>query len=284
MGLPMARRLAGAGYLLRGHDSSDGARAAVAELDGAQAADSAAQAAAGADAVILMLPSSAEVEEVLIGGGVLDAAGATATFLDMGSSEPLRTRVLAVHAAGAGIDLIDAPVSGGVRGAAAGSLTIMVGGPPGAVDRCRPLLEVLGCNVLHVGPVGAGHALKALNNLLSASHLLASCEALAVGRAFGLDPQVMLDAINISTGRCASTERKLPDFVLSETFDSGFALRLMLKDVGIAVALGDQLGVHPVLGERTRTLWREAAQALPADADHTEIARWVDRDAGAGRA
>jgi 3-hydroxyisobutyrate dehydrogenase len=284
MGLPMARRLAGAGYLLRGHDSSDGARAAVAELDGARAADSAAQAAAGAAAVVLMLPTSTEVEEVLIGGGVLDAAGTTATLIDMGSSEPLRTRALASRAAGAGIDLVDAPVSGGVRGAIAGSLTIMVGGAPAAVDRCRPLLEVLGRNVLHVGPVGAGHALKALNNLLSASHLLASCEALAVGREFGLDPQVMLDAINTSTGRCASTERKLPDFVLSETFDSGFALALMLKDVGIAVSLGDELGVHPALGERTRALWSEAAQALPADADHTEIARWVDRSAGGGRA
>jgi 3-hydroxyisobutyrate dehydrogenase len=144
------------------------------------------------------------------------------------------------------------------------------------VGRCRPLFEALGRTIVHAGPVGAGHALKALNNLLSATHLLASVEAIAVGRRFGLDPQVMIDAINVSTGRSASTERKLPDFVLSERFDSGFALALMLKDVAIAVGLGDQLGVTPALGEQTRRLWAEAARALPADADHTEIARWVD--------
>ena len=160
----------------------------------------------------------------------------------MGSSEPLRTRELAQRAAARGVELIDAPVSGGVRGALAGSLTIMVGGDPAPVARCRPLLETLGRAVLHVGPVGAGHALKALNNLLSATHLLASCEALAIGRRFGLDPQVMLDAINVSTGRCASTERKLPDFVLTGSYDSGFALALMVKDVGIAVALGEGSG------------------------------------------
>jgi 3-hydroxyisobutyrate dehydrogenase len=163
-----------------------------------------------------------------------------------------------------------------VRGAIDGSLTIMAGGSPRSVEICRPLFERLGRTILHVGPVGAGHAMKALNNLLSATHLLASSEALAIGRRFGLDPHIMLEVINKSTGRSASTERKLPDFVLTESYDSGFALRLMVKDMEIAVSLGDQLGVHPALGGRASTLWSAAAQALPADADHTEIARWVE--------
>ena len=140
----------------------------------------------------------------------------------------------------------------------------------------RPLLEAMGSRVLHVGPVGAGHALKALNNMLSAAHLLASCEALAIGRRFGLDPQVMLDAINTSSGASVSTTVKLPTYVLTESFDSGFGLGLMVKDVGIAVGLGEELEVPAALAQETLRLWREAAAALPADADHTEIARWVD--------
>lgn len=282
MGLPMASRLEAAGYRVRGHDLADAARRALAEA-GAVAASSASEAAAGAEAVILMLPSSAEVGAVLIDGGLLDELDTAATLIDMGSSEPLRTRELAQRAAARGVGMIDAPVSGGVRGALAGSLTIMVGGDPALVARCRPLLGTLGRAVMHVGPVGAGHALKALNNLLSATHLLASCEALAIGRRFGLDPQVMLDAINVSTGRCASTERKLPDFVLTGSFDSGFALALMLKDVGIAVALGEGLGIEPALAERALEVWGEAAAALDDDADHTEIARWVEGQEGGRR-
>ncbi len=284
MGLPMARRLATAGYRVRGHDLSEQARAEVAAIAGARAVGSAQDAAAGADAVVLMLPSSSAVAAVLFEDGLLEALEAGVALIDMSSSEPLATRALAQRAAGRGIELVDAPVSGGVRGAVEGTLTIMVGGGEEAVEACRPMLETLGKTVRHVGPVGAGHALKALNNLLSAVHLLASCEALAIGRGFGLDPHVLVETINASTGRSASTERKLPEFILTESYDAGFALALMVKDIAIAVSLGEQLGIEAALGARALELWREAAGALGADADHTEIARWVDARAAAGEA
>lgn len=282
MGLPMAGRLAAAGYDVRGYDLSEHAREELAEVAGAHAADSARDAAAGADAVVLMLPSSSVVGAVLLEEGLLDALAADVALIDMSSSEPLATRALAQRAAARGIELVDAPVSGGVRGAVDGSLTIMAGGGEEEVEACRPLLEVLGKTVRHVGPVGAGHALKALNNMLSAVHLLASCEALAIGRSFGLDPHVLVETINASTGRSASTERKLPEFILTESYDAGFAMALMVKDVGIAVSLGTALGSEPALGARALELWREAAAALGADADHTEIARWVDARAAEG--
>lgn len=270
MGAPMALRLVGAGHRVRGHDL------VARELDGVLAAASAADAAAGADAVVLMLPTSADVHWVAVEDGVLEAMDARATLIDMSSSDPMATRELAEAAGARGIDLVDAPVSGGVPRAIDGTLTIMTGGREAAVERVRPLLEAMGSRVLHVGEPGAGHALKALNNLLSAAHLLASCEAVAIGRRFGLDPKLMVEAINTSSGASVSTTVKLPNYILPETFDSGFGLGLMVKDVGIAVALGEELGIPGALAERTLELWREAAAALGADADHTEIARWVD--------
>jgi len=226
--------------------------------------------------VVLMLPSSADVHWVAVENGVLEAMDARGTLIDMSSSEPMATRELAEAAGARGIDLVDAPVSGGVPRATDGTLTIMAGGREAAVERVRPLLEAMGSRVLRVGPVGAGHALKALNNLLSATHLLATCEAVAIGRRFGLDPKVMVDVINTSSGASVSTAVKFPSYILSASFDSGFGLGLMVKDVGIAVGLGEELGIPAALAEQTLELWREAAAGLPADADHTEIARWVD--------
>jgi len=279
MGLPMARRLAQAGHAVRGFDASPEARERAA-LDGMAAAGSAAEAAADAGVLILMLPTSAIVRAVLLDDGALDALPPDATVIDMSSSEPLETRALAERAARRGVTLIDAPVSGGVRGAEAGTLTIMAGGPGERVEAVRPLLEAMGKRVVHAGDVGAGHALKAINNLLSATHLLASSEALRIGRAFGLEAERMLEAINGSSGRSWSTEHKLPDFVLPGTFASGFGLGLMVKDMGIACALGEQLGATPALGAQALALWEQASAALPSDADHTEIARWVDAGEG----
>ena len=160
-------------------------------------------------------------------------------------------------------------------------MTIMVGGPDDTVAALTPLLAVLG-RVRKVGPVGAGHALKALNNLMSAAHLLASSEALLVGQRFGLDPAVMLDAVNGSSGRSGSTENKWPNFVLPGTFDSGFALALLVKDIRIALGLAEATGARSALAARTVELWAEAAAALGPDADHTEIVRWLRQSSGQG--
>ena len=170
--------------------------------------------------------------------------------------------------------MLDAPVSGGVSGAETGKLTIMVGGDAADVAEAKPYLAALG-RVVHVGPIGSGHAVKALNNLLSATHLWATSEAMLIGERFGIDPEVMLSVFNSSSGRSGSTENKWPNFILPGTFDSGFGLRLMLKDMGIAVQLADQVGVPEPSGSCALDLWDRASQGLPPTADHTEIARWL---------
>src|SRR6266702_5545396 len=185
MGSPMATRLAEAGYQVQAYDVSDQAARAWAERAGASPAASLRAMAAGAAAVVLMLPDSAVVCTVL--DDLFPELAAGTVVVDMSSSEPLVTRELAAEAARHRVTLVDAPVSGGVTGAVSGRLTIMAGGAPGDVARVRPLLDVLGARVVHVGDVGAGHAVKALNNLLSATHLLATCEAMAAAAEFGLD-------------------------------------------------------------------------------------------------
>jgi 3-hydroxyisobutyrate dehydrogenase len=277
MGVPMAGRLVTAGYRVQGFDSVESARSRFADETGVAAVGAGADAALGAAVVILMLPSSAVVRQVLIADGVLQAAAAAgALVVDMSSSEPTVTRELAEEAARRGVTLIDAPVSGGVRGALDGTLTVMTGGRLADVDACRPLFGVLGRSVQHAGATGAGHALKALNNLLSATTLLASSEALLAGRRFGIDPEIMLTAINGSTGRSYSTEYKLPTFVLPRTFSSGFTLQLMVKDMRIAAGLADATESPLPLGRSALALWEQALDALPGDADHTEIARWIE--------
>jgi 3-hydroxyisobutyrate dehydrogenase len=270
MGRPMAGRLVAAGVDVRGYDA-----APRPELAGTVTiVEKVTQVADGVPVVILMLPDSNVVEAVLHSGRLLDVLAPGTLLVDMGSSEPLRTRALAQEVAARGAVLVDAPVSGGVSGATAGTMTIMVGGPDDAVASLTPLLGILG-RPRHVGPVGAGHALKALNNLMSAAHLLASSEALLAGQRFGLNPAVMLDVVNGSSGRSGSTENKWPNYVLPGTFDAGFAIALMLKDIRIALGLAEATGTPSALSARTVELWAEAAAALGPDADHTEIVRWL---------
>jgi len=271
MGAPMATRLAEAGYQVQGYDVSEAATKNWNERGAVPASPTLPAMADGAEVVILMLPDSAVVRAVL--DDLLPALAEGTIVVDMSSSEPLVTRELAAQAAARGVTLVDAPVSGGVKGAVSGRLTIMAGGAEGDVARVRPLLDVLGARVVHVGDVGAGHAVKALNNLLSATHLLATCEAMAAAAEFGLDVPTVLNAINTSSGRSGSTENKWPNYIVPRTFDSGFSLRLMLKDIRIALGLATAAGTPSTLSALAVEQWAEAAGALPETADHTEIAR-----------
>lgn len=274
MGTPMARRLVEAGLDVRGFDLADAARAQLVEAGGS-AASSAADAVNGAHIVVLMLPDSNAVEAVLQTPEVIDGLGRGTMVIDMSSSEPDRTRRLAASLGGRGVALIDAPVSGGVARARTGELAIMVGGDDDVVGRAEDVLTKLG-RVFRAGPVGAGHAVKALNNLMSATHLLVTSEAILTAEAFGLDPRLVLGIVNASSGRSGSTENKWPNFIIGGTYDSGFALRLMLKDMRIAAGLAHHLAVPSELTDRAVELWSEAADALSESADHTEIARWLE--------
>jgi len=282
MGVPMATHLAVAGYQVAGHDVSGQARerflaSATAPGTSVQAPGTVEAIARDADAVILMLPDSRAVKQVTGEQGLLSAMAAGSLLIDMGSSEPVGTERLARQAAPRDIAVVGAPVSGGVIGAQQASLTIMAGGSAAAVDRARPVLEVIGARLVHAGTMpGAGHALKALNNLLSAVHLLATSEAMVAGQRYGLDPAVMLEAINASSGRSGSTQNKWPNYVLTGTFDSGFSAGLLVKDMLIGLGVEREFGTGSQLAGLATEMWRRAATWLPAGADHTEVVRWLE--------
>jgi 3-hydroxyisobutyrate dehydrogenase len=269
----MSARLVAAGHTVIGYDVSEQARQGLAAAGGHDQR-SLGDVAKGARLVILMLPNSDVVASVLEDATLLERLEPGAIVVDMSSSEPLRTRALAESLGKRAVRMLDAPVSGGVSGAEAGKLTIMVGGDASDMAEAKPYLAELG-RVVHVGPIGAGHAVKALNNLLSATHLWVTSEAMLVGERFGIDPEVMLSVFNSSSGRSGSTENKWPNFIIPGTFDSGFGLRLMLKDMNIAIQLAKQVGAPDALGSCALDLWDRASQSLPATADHTEIARWL---------
>ncbi|MBE7248431.1 MAG: NAD(P)-dependent oxidoreductase, partial [Actinomycetospora chiangmaiensis] len=192
-----------------------------------------------------------------------------ALVIDMSSSAPVGTRELAQDLARAGIRLVDAPVSGGVKRAVDGTLAIMVGG--GEANAVRPLLDCLGTSIFETGPIGSGHAMKALNNYVSAAGLTAACEALRIGASFGLDPALMTDILNVSTGRNNSTEVKLKPFVIPKTYASGFSMALMAKDLRTADDLARHEGVPAPLSGAVAALWQDALAELGAGADHTAI-------------
>jgi 3-hydroxyisobutyrate dehydrogenase len=272
MGVPMTARLVEAGHEVRGFDVDPAARVRAGEA----AVESLPEAAAGMDVVVLMLATSTIVRQVALEEGLLEAVDTGALVVDMGSSDPTQTRELAAEAGQRGVRYLDAPVSGGVVGAEAGTLTIMAGGSEDDLESCRPIFDAVGAKIVHAGPVGAGHALKALNNLLSATNFLITLEAVTAGARFGLDPKVMVDAINDSTGRSWATEHKVPQFVEPRSFTSGFAMRLMVKDIQTARELAHATDSPFVLGDAAVALWEQAADALPDDADHTEIALWLE--------
>jgi len=264
MGQPMAANLAREGFAVQSFD-----------LKGNGNCGSIREAAKGAQTLITMLPDGDAVREAVM--EALPTLPSGAIVVDMSSSDPIGTRKLGAALAAKDVSLIDAPVSGAVMGARNASLAIMAGGDKAAFRKVLPVLQALGKDIVHVGSLGAGHAVKALNNYLGAAGTVAGFEALLIARGFGLDPDPMLQAINASTGRNYTTERKIPRQILTGAFASGFKLALMAKDVGIAAALARDLGIAAPYLEATLRLWRDAAKGLPKQADHTEIYRWLER-------
>ena len=279
MGLPMATRIAAHGHALHAYDVSAAALAAIGAVHGVVVASGLADIGRACDVVILMLPDSAVVTQVLYGAG--DALAAQlkpgAIVIDMSSSKPSVTRELGPRLAQAGVHLIDAPVSGGVKRAIDGSLAIIAGGDAALIAKLKPLLLCMGKSVIETGMLGSGHAMKALNNYVSAAGLLAACEALKVGADFGIAPDKIVAVLNASTGRNNSTENKLMQFIVSGEFNSGFSLGLMKKDINIATDLARSLGAQTLLGEVLLKSWADAEAKLSGAADHTEIYRMLQK-------
>jgi 3-hydroxyisobutyrate dehydrogenase len=288
MGAPMARRLAAAGYRL---SVADAAPAAVERFRAQVACDAPAtlkELGATCQVVITMLPDGHIVRKVLMGeAGVV--AGLTAAVsprtapdavvIDMTSASPVGTRALSAELAGMGIPLLDAPVSGGVSRAVEGKLSIMVGGDAAVVARCRAILELMG-QVFLTGAPGSGHAMKALNNFLSAINLAAAGEAMLAGERFGLNPATMIEIFNASTGRNTGTDNKYPKFVLPGTYNSGFAIGLMAKDLRLALELARDTGIAADLLQTTVNMWAQAEAQLGGRADNTEVIKYLQSRAG----
>ncbi len=275
MGQPMVRRLLGAGHRVTGQDLSAAAVAALNEQPGFRSAASAIDAATGAQVIILMLPDSHAVDTLLWDTGMAASLQPGQLLLDMGSSDPVRSRDNAARLAQSGIAFVDAPVSGGVKRAIDGSLAIMMGGEADAVEQVRPLLQAMGKTLVHVGAAGAGHAVKALNNYVSASGLLAVCEALTAAEAFGVDPHKVNQVFNASTGRNNTTDVKVETFMLSGAFNSGFALALMRKDLQTAQAFIDRMGTEDGFAQACLNVWKQAEEGLDPGADHTAMYRFI---------
>jgi len=278
MGAPMVACLAAAGWPVRIHDPRAEALAPFAGRRGVTLAGSLAEAAAGAGLVITMLPDGKIVRAAVLGpDGLAGAMAPGAVLADMSTSYPLETTALAGDLAGTGIHLVDAPVSGGVRRAERGQLTIMAGGEGPAIERIEPALAALG-TVYRTGALGSGHAMKLLNNYLSASGLAAACEAVLIGRRFGLDPDLMADVFNVSTGRNNATEVKLKQQVNSSRYAAGFTMELMSKDLRMAHALAGDMAVEAAGLAACAELYARAVAELGGKADHTEVMKVIAGD------
>lgn len=280
MGGPMAQRLLEGGHSVRVFDTNQERVEAFSAQHGIQTAGAYAQLGVDADFIVMILPNSGVVEKVLFSqDGAASKLKNGAVVVDMTSGQPEMTLTMGARLEELGVALIDAPVSGAVPRAQNGTLTIMTGGESERIDFAEPLLSLMG-TVTRTGALGSGHAMKALNNLVSCAGYLIGIEALIIGSKFGLDPGVMVDVLNSSTGMNNSTQKKFKQYVLSRKFDSGFPLHMMVKDIAIAMGLARNLGIPAPFGHLCLDLWSGAKGVLGPNVDHTEVARLSELIAG----
>lgn len=273
MGMPMIRNLLQANLSVTGFDLNPQVAEEFKSEKYFDMATSAIDLTIKSDVIILMLPDSNIVDRLLWEGekALAKAMNSKQTLIDMGSSDPVRSRANFDRLAQLGISYIDAPVSGGVKRAKDGSLSIMIGGLAPAVESVQPLFKAMGKTLVHVGAAGAGHAVKALNNYVSASGLLAVCEALVAAETFGIDPHLVNQVFNASTGKNNTTDIKVENFMLSGTFNSGFSLALMRKDLQTALEFMTRMETPNNFAEACTQTWIKAEKTLDKGADHTAM-------------
>jgi 3-hydroxyisobutyrate dehydrogenase len=272
MGRGMALSLMRAGHDVLGFDASAEILAARAG-EGIRIAASVGAIAASVDLIILSLPNGEAVSAVIAGpGGVIEAGRPGLLVIDTTTSDPGTTRRLSALISEAGMAMLDAPVSGGPKGAVTGTMVMEIGGEAADLARAEPILATISRKRVHVGPSGAGHVTKLVNNLLCAAHLLTAGEALAMIRAAGLDPERVLEGVNAGSGRSGVSETNLPTWILSGAFDSGFTMGLMRKDIRLAAGLIASLGLELPLAAATARLWAGSGEFIPDGEDFNRIA------------
>jgi len=280
MGAPMAACILAKGFALVGCDINPARVQYFASLHGTHSVRPIEQIGADIDVLVMILPNSDVSRDVTLGaGGVARRMKPGGLVIDMTSGVPSKTLEMHGQLQLLGINLIDAPVSGAVARAENGTLTIMTGGAPALIEAARPLLETMG-KVTLTGKLGSGHAMKALNNLVSCAGFLIGIEALIVGSKYGMDPAMMVDVLNSSTGMNNSTQKKFHQYVLSRRFDSGFPLKMMLKDIEIALGLAGEMNVPAPFARLCLDLWSSTQAMLGPDVDHTAMTRGIERLAG----
>lgn len=280
MGEPMCRRLLESGFEVSIHDVNPEAVSSLGDTAAEPAKDLKAL-AAFADVVLLSLPDSDVVERVVLeDGGLADGLSSGKVLIDTSSSRPSSTRTIAKRLDGAGIEMLDAPVSGGVLRAEEGKLAVMIGGKREVFERCYEVFQAFGEKIFHVGDHGAGHLVKSLNNLLSATTLASAAEAVILADKAGIAPETLLEVLNAGNGRSYSTEVKFPRFILNRTFDDGFALDLMVKDLKLALETAAEMG-HPMFsGSAIAQLWQAAAAQGYGAEGHTSIYAFLENLSG----
>lgn len=281
IGTPMARNIVENGLEIAVWTRTSEKIAGFVDQHGGRAAASPSEAAAEADVVITCLPSSLEVEQVTHSeDGILRGISKGAVLLDCTSGDPAASQRLAGELTAAGCSFVDAPVSGGVIGAEAGKLTVMCGGDVQDFERVMPVMRAFGEKIVHCGPVGAGHAVKALNQMLLALHIWTTGEALAALVRYGVNPASALEVINASSGRSNSSMNLIPERVLTRAFPRTFRLALLDKDVRIAARIAESQGVDSAIFSEVERIMAAAHEELGEEADHVEAIRVLERKSG----
>lgn len=279
MGARMARRLIQAGYHVTVYDTSEPAVEAIVGI-GAARADSPAAVASAAEIVLASVPTPPIVQSVALGPKGIVEGSRVKIFIDVSTTGATVAKQVAAGLAAKGITAVDAPVSGGITGAEKGTLAVMLSCPEKIVPTVKPVLEVLG-KIFVVGTEpGQGQTMKLLNNLLSASAMAITSEAVVMGVKAGLDPSLIIDVFNAGTARNSATQDKIKQHVISRSFSYGFGIGLLNKDIRLCMAEADALGVPMVVGSAVRQLLSISTASEGLDADMTTMTRTVEKWAG----
>jgi 3-hydroxyisobutyrate dehydrogenase len=280
MGLPMAERLIAAGHALTVFNRS---HAAVERLvaQGAQAGASPQDVARQVEVLFTCLLTPAQCEEIFLGAkGAIHGAHSGQIFIDTATIDPMTTRRIAASLAEKGVVLVDAPISGGPKGAKAGTLSIMAGGEAAAFEKVRPLFETLGEKIFHMGPVGCGVSAKICNQMLTASNHALVAEAMVLGTKLGLDPQQLFDVLSVSSGRSNALERAVPNYFLPRNFEPAYSVEGIIKDLESAILAAKSYGVRLLLPTIAQQMYQEARGLGHGQKDFTAVVLPMEAIAG----
>ena len=280
MGRGMALSLKRGGYDVLGFDAAPGVAEKLQE-EGVQARASIADITRDADMLILSLPTSDIVEKVVLGeNGIASTAKASGKtgliVVDTTTADPNSTKKVAAALAEVNVGFVDGPVSGGPKGAATATMVMVLGGSDADVASVEPVLAVISAKRTHVGPVGAGHVTKLINNLLTGTHLLAASEALRAAAAVGIDPEKLVEALNGGSGRNSATLTNYPTWIFNDKFDSGFTMKLMRKDVRLAMALLESVDATAPISKEVGRLWAKSEASIADGEDFNRIVQFIE--------